>query len=220
MKHLIASLLLCFCLITQSTAANRYSNDIRSLPFIEMMVTMMKIMNRMMGIDNNYSALNTLPYSPAFVPGMGMGMGGLSNLPMSPAGLGPLPFNANPTNLWQDSFQAGRNASNTDNNFWAPDDGTNLNSAPVSNRSVNNNSLNGIWQDLSGDVIAIYNNNRFLWSDGNARNLAGQLVIKGNRMIAYIPAKKMTLKFHVYMESGQFIVRDQTSRIYTFKRIH
>ena len=228
MKHLFASFLLCFCLSTQSIAASHYDNDWRSLPFIQMMAAMMKAMNNVLGVGdgNSFNGFNTLPYSPAFVPGMG-GMPGfspLSSLPMSPAGFNALPLSsANTLNPFQNSFQAGQNNSKFDNisgsqsvnNFWDPDS---TYSVPV--QQAGNNSINGIWQALSGDVIAIYRNNRFLWSDGGARNLAGHLAIKGNVLVAYIPAKKVTLYFQFYQEAGQFIVRDKNSRIYTFKKIH
>lgn len=229
MKHLFASFLLCFCLSTQSTAGNPYdNNDWRSLPFIQMMAAMMKAMNNVLGVGdgNSFNGFNSLPYSPAFAPGMGgiPGFSPLSSLPMSPAGFNALPLSsANTLNPFQNSFQTGQNSSQFDNtsgsqsvnNFWNPDS---TYSAPV--QQTENNSINGIWQALSGDVIAIYRNNRFLWSDGGARNLAGHLAIKGNVLIAYIPAKKVTLYFQFYKEAGQFIVRDQNSRIYTFKKIH
>lgn len=225
MKHLFASLLLCFCLSSQSIASN-HNNDWRSMPFIEMMVAMMKAMNNVMGGGNSFNGFNSLPYSPAFVPGMGgiPGLNGLNNLPMSPAGFNALPLStmSSAINPFQDGFKTGSNLSTFEspggqasNNFWDPDT-TYFNSV----KTVNRNSMNGIWQAPSGDVIAIYNNNRFLWSDGGARNLAGHLAIKGNKMIAYIPAKKVTLYFQFYKEPGQFIVRDPNFRIYTFKRIH
>lgn len=192
------------------------------MPFIEMMVAMMKAMNNMVDGNNSFNRFNSLPYSPAFMPGMGgiPGYSGFNNLPMSPAGFNALPLNN--LNSFQNGFKTGQNstqlntsASQSGNNFWDPDS-THFNSVEM----LENDSLNGIWQSSSGDVIAIYNNNRFLWSDGGARNLAGQLAIKGNKMIAYIPAKKVTLYFQFYKEPGQFIVRDPNSRIYTFKRIH
>ncbi len=228
MKHLIASLLLCFCLITQPATANQF-NDMRSMPFIEMMVTMMRIMNQIMGGSQNFSGLNAWPYSAAFMPGMGGMPGGLGGMP---GGLGGMNgFNSlplangmgNSINPWQDSFQAGQNSGyinkNPADNFWGPDDQA-TQSRSDHYQLVNNTSLNGIWQALSGEVLAIYNNNRFMWSDGNYRSISGQLVIKGNAMIAYIPVSKTTMRFQFYKTSRQFIVRDQSSRVYTFKRIH
>ncbi|MCK5697833.1 MAG: hypothetical protein KAI02_06705 [Gammaproteobacteria bacterium] len=85
---------------------------------------------------------------------------------------------------------------------------------------IDNDSINGIWQSVSGDVLAIYNNNRFLWSDGQSRNLVGYLMIKGNKMIAYVPAKQATLYFQIHKTHGKFIVRDINSRTYSFKRLH
>lgn len=216
MKHLFVSLLLCFCLTTSSAAAQHYkNNDWRSMPFIEMMAAMMRVMNDILAGGNSFSGMNALPYSPAFFP-MANGMSGLNpysqlgtfnKLPMSPAG-----FNTFQNNGFSPNNTAPSSGSG---NFWDLD-AQNEDSAITTDKS----DLNGIWQSLSGDVIAIYNNNRFLWSDGMAKNLAGQLVIKGNNMIAYVPAKKITLYFQFYMEPGQFVVRDRNSRIYTFKRIH
>ncbi len=240
LKHLLVSLFLCFCLITQSVAARQYNNDWRSMPFIQMMVAMMKAMNNVLGGSNSFAGMSALPYSPAFMPGMTSGMnslGGFNNLPMSPAGMNSLPFNSLPFNSLPaystvspmlNSFQTGQNTTSpfgsnisgsssgqSSSNFWDPDS-QNVSSAA----KIGNSTLNGIWQALSGDVIAIYNNNRFLWSDGRAKNLAGHLAIKGNHMIAYIPAKNITLYFQFYMEPNQFVVRDQSARMYTFKRIH
>ena len=226
MKHLVASFVLCFCLITQSVANNPYNNnsDWRSLPFIEMMVTMMKIMNDIMdGKSNYYPGINTLPYSPAFMPGAGMynGLSNFNSLPMSPGGLSNFPGNQFSTNQLPNSFPAGQNAANnTSGSFWDLDAPGQQSQTTIKNNSVNSGSLNGIWQALSGDVIAIYNNDHFIWSDGNARNLAGRLAFKGNQLYAYIPASKVTLQFQFYREPGQFIVRDKNSRVYTFKRLH
>ena len=225
MKHLLASLLICFCLTTQLASAKHYNNDWRTTPFVEMMLTMMRAMNQVLGSNNSLAGFNNLPYSPAFVPGIANNinyLNGFNRLPMSPNNMHPLYSNpASPPVL--ESFNTGenrpqRNAAYLDDNndFWDPDAPPKTYTAPV----MGNNSLNGIWQAFSGDVIAIYNNNRFLWSDGRARNLAGHLAIKGNNMIAYIPAKNITLYFQLYMEPGQFIVRDQSARVYTFKRIH
>lgn len=207
-----------------TVAAKRYntSNDWRSMPFIEMMVTMMKVMNQVLGGNNSFAGANSLPYSPAFIPGMANSMtslGAFNSFPMSPGGLNSLPLYKT-VNPLLDSFQTGQNTSHsnyssTSSNFWDPD-AKSINSIAM----VDNNTINGIWQSMSGDVIAIYNDNRFIWSDGGAKNIAGHLAIKGNNLIAFVPAKKITLYFQFYMEPGQFIVRDQNARVYTFKRIH
>jgi len=219
LKTALAGFLLCFCLITQANAANYNNNDWRSMPFIQIMAAMMKAMNNIVGNNNSFSHFNSLPYSPAFFPSAG-GMPGLnsfSNLPMSPAGFNQFPMN-NYSSALGNNFKTGENQKNT--NFW---DINNNDSFPLQAQTapaIVNNNINGIWQSLSGDILAIYNNNRFLWSDGKTHNLAGYLMIKDNKMIAYIPAKKATLYFQFYKEPGQFIVRDTRARIYTFKRLH
>ncbi len=188
------------------------------MPFIEMMAAMMRVMNNILAGGNSFNGINSLPYSPAFSPmtsGMN-GLGAFNSLPMSPAGFNPTAFNALQSKTPGNGFTPPKAPGSGSGNFWDPD----AQQSTGSVTAVDNSSLNGIWQAFSGDVIAIYNNNRFLWSDGMNKNLAGQLAIKGNQMIAYIPAKKITLYFQFYMEPGQFIVRDRNSRIYTFKRIH
>jgi hypothetical protein len=203
-KQLI-SLLLYLCLISTSVpAANYYNNqnnnDWRSLAFIEMMASMMKAMNQVLGNKQTFSNLDSLPYSTTFVPGLMNGMNAfnqqpLKNLPMSPIGQPTL--NHGMTDQLNPSISDRQNT---------------MTQQPT--------DLNGIWQALSGDVIAIYNNNRFLWSNGDRRNISGQLAIKGNRMIAYVPAKKMTLFFQFYQQAGSFLVRDKQARVYRFKRIY
>jgi hypothetical protein len=205
--------LLCLSLITQPSIANNQFSDMRSMPFIEMMVTMIKIMNRIMGGSQYFPSM--MPYSPAFMPGVGMD-NGLSNMPLGSSDMNGLPINMNTMNSpWQNNnFQTGQNSNSLySNNLWGPEN-------RQSTVSFNNNTLNGIWQASTGEVFAIYKNNHFLWSDGNARNLAGRLAIKGNKMIAYIPANKTRLYFQFYKEANRFIVRDQSSQIYAFRRIH
>ncbi len=217
-KRLTTTLLLglCLCLMTPTFAARQYNNGWRSMPFIEMMVTMMKVMNQILGGNNSFTGMNALPYSTALMPGMmGSGLGGYPMLPMSSGGMNTLPLNNMDIPL-VDSFQPGQDTSN----FWDPNATTATKGFYQGTQRSNQGSMNGIWQALTGDVIAIYNNNKFIWSDGGNQNLAGQLSIKGNKLIAYVPSKKTTLYFQFYREPGQFIVRDQNARVYTFKRIH
>ena len=208
MKYTIAVLIICLTLTSHSLAANRYydNSDWRDFPFIEMMAAMFRIMNDMVGSGSSsyyYPGLGMLPYSPAMMNGMT----GMNSFPMSPSGINTSPMQ----NLWFDSLNknTGNVSSYAQKNNWL----TNKN-------QINFQDMNGIWQALTGDVLAIYHNNHFIWSDGNSRNLAGRLMIQGNQMTAYIPASKTTLKFKFYQENGQFIVQDQNSRIYTFKKIH
>jgi len=230
LKHLVYTLLLCFVLTSQSIAGSYNNNDWRSLPFVEMMAAMIRAMNNIMGGSGNnyYSSLYGMPYSPAFMPGMGNGLYGLNSFPMSPGNINNIP-----ANTFLNDFTTGQNASNSNSgNFWdlnnSSTSSTNNNNRQypalnyTQNYKQNNNgsSMNGIWQSQNGNVIAIYNNNRFIWSDGNKRNLAGRLAIKNNILYAYIPASNITLQFQFYREPDKFIVRDKNARVYTFKRIY
>ncbi len=228
MKHLISSLLLCFVLISQSLAGSYYkNNDWRDLPFVEMMAAMIRAMNDIMGGGGNnyYSSLYGMPYSPGFMPGMGNSLYGMNNFPMT----SNLPVN-NFTNSFSDNFPTGQNTSssnynntyNSKGNFWDLNSKNTASGTPQTGnyQQQNSNNMNGIWQSQTGNVIAIYNNNRFIWSDGNTRNIAGRLLVKNNILYAYIPAHKTTLQFQFYREPNKFIVKDRNARVYIFKRIH
>jgi hypothetical protein len=215
--------------ISTAVAANNHNNNWRSMPFIEMMVSMLHAMNQVMGGGNSFSNFSNLPYSPAFssvlFPAMGTAFPNysrFSNLAMSPIGTNAMPLSNALIDPRKNRFENGANTDSfatQEGNFWDPEEKSFISDKKVK-RNYAGNTLNGIWQTLSGDVIAIYNDNHFLWSDGMARNIAGQLMIRGNTMIAYVPAKKITMKFQFYREKNQFIVRDQKLRVYTFKRIH
>ncbi len=210
MKHLISTVLLCFVLINPSLAGSYYNNnDWRDLPFVEMMAAMIRAMNDIMGGGGNnyYSSLYGMPYSPGFMPGVGNSLYGINNFP----------------NSFSDNFPVGQNTgsnhyNNTSNqgSFWDLNSKNTASGTP----QQNSNTMNGIWQSQTGNVIAIYNNNRFIWSDGNKRHIAGRLLVKNNILYAYIPANKTTLQFQFYREPDKFIVKDRNARVYTFKRIH
>jgi len=199
------------------------------MPFVEMMVTMMHMMNQVMGNKQSFSGFNQLPYSPAFMPTMSAlsQYGNLGQLPMSPAGMNALPLTQSIANPLLHGFETGSNAQqlsqHNDDQFWDLDN-QGLHNSNMSNLQKNNllknGSMNGIWQTLSGEVMAVYNNNNFMWTNGMARNIAGKLIIQGNYLMAYVPAKKVTLTFQFYKEQNQFVVRDRKGRIYSFKRIY
>ena len=227
MKHLISSLLLCFVLISQSLAGSYYkNNDWRDLPFVEMMAAMIRAMNDILGGGTNYySSLYGMPYSPGFMPGIGNNLYAMNHFPMA----ANLPVN-NITHSFSDNFPTGQNNSSSNDNtpynskssFW------DLNSKNTASATAqtghfpqqNSHNMNGIWQSQTGNVMAIYNNNRFIWSDGNRRNIAGRLLVRNNILYAYIPASKTTLQFQFYREANRFFVKDSNARVYIFKRIH
>lgn len=206
MKRFIVIIMLCLTVVNPVHAGKSYNNNyFRALPFIQMMIAMMNFMDTFMNGNKYYSpgmnSFGTFPYSP--IPGSGFG--NFSANPMSPLLSGQSMFN--PQSMFNKT-----STDSHDNSVEANDD-----SKPALNA---NTSMNGIWQALSGDIIAIYHSNHFIWSDGNSRNLAGRLIIRGNLLSAYIPARKVTLQFQFYREQGQFVVRDKNGKIYTFKRIH
>lgn len=220
MKFFLASIVLCLCLTTQPASAARYydNSEWKDFPFIEMMAAMMRIMNDMMsGGSSNYyyPGLGMLPYAS-----------GMGNLPMSPTGMSGMPFYNNPWNSnpllqnWQNGLMPGSDVLNSGlkNNLW--NSGNRLNGNAKTLQNYSSSGMNGIWQALSGDVLVIYHNNHFIWSDGNKRNLAGRLVIQGNQLIAYIPASNTTLNFQFYRDNNKFIVKDKSSQTYTFTKIY
>ncbi len=190
-------------------------NYIRALPFIQMMIVMMDFMDKFMGGNKNYyPGMNYGGNSP-YTSMPGSGFGNFSGFPMSPAWNNMSPLNSN--SFLADGFNA---INSSENSSIANKDSSGKAINDKETSPAGSNNLNGIWQALSGDVIAIYNNNRFLWSDGLKRHLAGRIIIRGKQFFAYIPAKQTTLTFEFYMEPGQFVVRDKQGRIYAFKRIY
>jgi|GEM_PF-1701001 len=204
--------------IFSSTTANSYYNSNSNIPMVDMMLTMMDVMSRMMR-GTGYSNYSRYPYSPLPIAGLAMS-------PVNPyrsvlGGFSPNdPFLNNSTSNSSSSSHDSDTEEEQKTSFF----GTNLDKVWESmenNRpSFKTADMNGIWQAISGDVIAIYNDYYFIWTDGNRRHLAGSLMIKGKQMVAYIPASKRYLKFQFYRENNKFAVRDNGGQIYIFKKIH
>jgi len=202
-----------------SNTANSYYNSNSNIPVVDMMLTMMDMMARVMRGDrlNKFSGF---PYSPNPYGG----------LPMSPAYLYGSPFNSfSPWSKFSSSNPFEHNpikdvSPDNDENEKTSFFGTNLDKVWESMEGnipgLNNSIMNGIWQAMSGDIIAIYKDNYFIWTDGNRRHLAGSIMIKGKQMVAYIPANKRYLRFQFYREDNKFAVRDTNGQIYLFKKIH
>ena len=203
-----------------STTANSYYNN-RNMPVVNMMLSMMDMMSRIMLGRNNG---NFYPYSPA-------AMGALPMSPVSPYGMGSSGFSPwsglsgyAPGNAIMSAPSTTANKLTKDSFFSsevfneAQDPA--LNSAQNKTEVFSMQSMNGIWQALSGDIIAIYNSYYFIWTDGNKRHLAGNLMVKGKQMLAYIPANKRYLYFQFYKEDNKFAVQDKAGQVYIFKRIH
>ena len=218
LKRFIIILMLCLMPVHAVQSGTAYNNAgyLRALPFIQMMIVMMDFMDKFMGGNKHYyPGMNYWGSNPyAMMPGSTLS--NYAGYPMSPFNSGQNLLNNN--NFLTHGLKPQSSSKNTNTNNSQAADSDYDNDNDISQDT--DYSLNGIWQAMSGDVLAIYNNNRFIWSDGNNRHLAGQIIIRGNLFYAYIPAKNTTLKFEFYWEANQFVVRDQSARIYTFKRIH
>ncbi len=175
-----------------------------------MMSLMMEMMGRMMlgGRSNNY--FSSLPVSPP------LAMGGY---PMSPAypmtSLYNNPGNNNP-DPWLNNYanQFTRQYLND------PYSTSGYTPATRNNRPDYYNSMNGIWQALSGDILVIFYNTHFIWSNGNERYLSGSLIINGANLSVYIPKNNNILNFKFYRENNKFAVKDSKEQIHVFTRIH
>jgi len=185
-----------------STSANSFYNG-NNMPMIKMMSLMMEIMSRMMlgGSSNNHYP--SFPVSPLSMTG----------LPMSP--VNPMTSMYGGNNTFNPNFNNNPWLNSAANNFAQQNTNTtNTAVMPI------NNSMNGIWQALSGDVIAIYYNSKFIWTNGKERHLAGSLVIKNDLLTAYIPSNSKVIKFTFYREGNKFAVKDSSGQIHIFTRIH
>jgi hypothetical protein len=80
--------------------------------------------------------------------------------------------------------------------------------------------MNGIWQALSGDILAVYHNSNFMWTDGKKRHLVGTMLVKGNQLSAFMPVQNKVINFQFYREKNKFAVKDSSGQIHVFTRIH
>ena len=153
--------------------------------------------------------------------------GGSSSTPMTGFPMSPInpmtslysnPMASNSTNPW---MNVPTNAFAQQNSL-TPGISSQNSAFPQSafNNSQKDNSMNGIWQALSGDVIAIYHNTNFIWTNGKERHLAGSLIIKGSQLSAYIPVKNKVINFQFYRQNNKFAVKDSNGHIHIFTRIH
>ncbi len=185
-----------------STSANSFYNS-NNMPMIKMMSLMMEMMGRMMmGGGSPSMPMTGFPMSP---------VNPMTNLYTNPIG-------TNSTNPW---LNMPTNAFTQQNSLIPA--ASSQNSAfpqPAFNNPQKNNSMNGIWQALSGDIIAIYYNSNFIWTNGKKRHLAGSLIIKGSQLSAYIPSNNKVINFQFYRENNKFAVKDNNGQIHIFTRIH
>lgn len=201
----LRSLLLIIVISTFSTSAKSFYTA-ESAPMIKMMTLMMEMMTRLMlggGSSSMGSGFGSLPSST--MP--------YSMLPMSPllsqgamSGMNPL------SNYSQfNPFLQAQQAKQLENKLLAN------NSNVLKNKST---SMNGIWQALSGDIMAIYHDTNFIWSDGKTRHLVGKLAIKNDKLTVVLSASQKIVTFKFYRENNQFAVKDKSGQMFVFKRIY
>jgi hypothetical protein len=193
-----------------STSANSFYNG-NNMPMIKMMSVMMELMSHMMlggSSNNNYPVY---PISP---------VSGMTAFPMSPANPLASVYGNNTAINSAINSNPWLNAAATENSFSAKNVQQQNTNTNTNTTQSSNNTMNGIWQALSGDVIAIYYNSKFIWTNGKERHLAGSLVIKDSQLTAYISSNKKVIKFKFYREGNKFAVKDNSGQIYIFTRIH
>ncbi|MFK5984941.1 MAG: hypothetical protein QM479_05905 [Pseudomonadota bacterium] len=215
MKKAGISILITIAMLFSTTANSFYNSN--NQPMIKMISVMMELMSHMMigGASGN----NFMPFPAS--PSLGM-----AGLPMSPINPMSSFYNNNNTtnNPWLNIPARNLLQQNTQNQSQNQNDSVFSQNIPFSNSGINNqnnnDSINGIWQALSGDIMAIYYNSNFIWTDGKKRHLAGSLVIKGSQLSAFIPANNKVLNFQFYRQNNKFAVKDSNGQIHIFTRIH
>jgi len=206
------SWLLCLTMVFFSAPVNSYYTSGSSDPMIKMMSIMLEMMSRLMMGNSWNTASSMFPYSAMPV----------NNFPMSPAS----PFTAmsglyDPssfTNLTQNPALSGFSQLNP---LQQAITAKSLEEKLLNQKNnAQGQSMNGIWQAMSGDIMAIYYDNQFIWTDGKSRHLAGKLMFKQDQLSIYVNATKTLMNFQFYRENDNFAVKDSQGQLYVFKRIY
>jgi hypothetical protein len=80
--------------------------------------------------------------------------------------------------------------------------------------------MNGIWQGLGGDLIAIYGN-RFLWTDQYQRSLSGQMEIRGEYLWMRISGNNAVYVFRIQQTGdGGFTAASRSGQVMRFRRLY
>lgn len=187
---------------------------------VKMMALMMEMMSRMMlggsfGDKSYPYPYSSMPYTP------------FSAYPMSPtspynnflfspytsSALMPSmgPFSADKMQQYS-PFQQAITAKNLEDQLLTQNNPFSIN--------ANSQSLNGIWKSRTGDIIAIYSANEFIWSNGKERYLGGKLSINGSQLSFHIRSKNSILNFQFYREKDNFAIKSEQGHLYVFKRIY
>jgi len=203
--------------------------DYGSMPLVQMMLTMMDLMGMLNRVPA-YGGYGGVPgYSPLYsatAPFAGPGMTPYGS-GLSPYGSG-LGYPGGFGNPWQSmgNYSGPSNytlpgpkpeqdeswgmGAQTLTNPWEP--------LPTATRS--NFGMNGIWQGLGGDLIAIYGN-RFLWTDQYQRSLSGQMEIRGEYLWMRISGNKAVYVFRIQQTGdGGFTAASRGGHVMRFRRLY
>ncbi len=176
------------------TTPARSFYDSNTLPMIKMMSLMMELMSLMIG-GGTWGKHKYPPLAASTVMPLN-GFGG-NGLPLSSV-YGNIP-------VW-----------NNMNDIFSQQNFLRQNNLP----GLNTTSLNGIWQSMSGDIMVVYYENKFIWTDGKNRHLVGTLAINNQQLMVYITNKQQVLQFKFYRQNNKFVVQDASGNMYVFTRIY
>lgn len=207
MKKRLASSCLGMMLLFSSTVSPAATyEDYGSMPFVQMMLTMMDMMGMLDRVPNHNPYGAWPAYSQLYS----------ATTPFTGPSLSPYGSYANP---WQASGYPTYALPQTDH--W----GMGVNPLgnpwePLPSATRRNLGLDGIWQGSGGDLIAIYGQ-RFLWTDRYQRSLSGQFHVEGDILAMRIAGHRGVTLFRIQQTAdGGFTAVGRDGRLMRFKRLY
>ncbi len=79
-------------------------------------------------------------------------------------------------------------------------------------------NLNGLWVSQSGEMLGV-KNNRYLWSDGSSRYLAGQLKIQNEYLLANVDGHEQLMRFKYKLAGNRLLTLQPDGTIREFIRM-
>jgi len=79
-------------------------------------------------------------------------------------------------------------------------------------------NLNGLWVAQNGEMMGI-KNKRYLWSDGKARQLTGQLLIQNEYLLTSVDGHKKTMRFKYKLAGNHLLTMQPDGAIREFVRM-
>ena len=234
MKTFLGLILASLFLLQPAQASPKYYHYDGDVPFVEMMLDMMvamgvidKIPPNLMGYGPYMSPYTGNPFlnQPGFnAPNMMQGIGpNTMTSPPSLMGYGNYmnPYMGNPfTN------QPGFNAPNmmqgmNPNTMPNPYDALTNNQTPRGNEPYGDNKialLNGVWVTDYGEILGI-NNQQFLWSDGYANYLTGQIHSRDNVFSLKVQGDGPVSSYQYRVDQNRLQTRDSDGVVRSFIRV-